>query len=73
MSTVNEKKELQELRRQIVSLTNKAYRMQLNESAFVINDRLHDKIDGSNIHNWLEDQLEFLLFEIDNRVVELMN
>ena len=47
--------------------------MQLNESAFVINDRLHDKIDGSNIHNWLEDQLEFLLFEIDNRVVELMN
>ena len=67
-----EKKDLEQLRRMIVALQNKAEKMHIDETSFVISDRLHDELDGEALFNWLNCKFEMIIYQIDCRTLELM-
>lgn len=69
----NEKSDLQQLRRMIVALQNKATRMHENGTDFVISDRLSDKLDDLPLASWMVDEFDKIIFVIDSRIIELMD
>jgi len=69
---MNEKKDLLKLLKLIEQLDNHLYKMQQDETAFTVNDRLYDYLDDSSLYEWFDEQTEPVRYEISNRIQELI-
>lgn len=66
-----EKRDLGKLLELIQKVDDHLYNMQFNESAFVVNDRLHEELNDQSLYEWFDEVSSTVIHGISQRITEL--